>query len=606
MKKLIYFAACVALLVSAFVLAVSAAPSFGEMSPAIGDDKIPQCHIFGDEAHGSATHCDGWYNENCARVLLSYNGTTATYPAYYILENDSTLTWNFDRLSNALGVDLSLKNVVEIEIPYGITEVPRRGFVHDDHWIENGTEEKPYPHATASNYLTYVKLPNSLLTINDYAFAHCTALATVDSNRLPSGAADGNPVQGNHDHQMLQRIGVNAFHDCPITTFNFNKHLVYLGSGAFEGCHFTIIDLSKCVELKVIPNNCFHENSEYHIETIILSVSIEEIGDNAFTGASASTVFLGLSLKRIGHNAISMDDLDVFIIPTTIEELYSDSFDFGNKSYDPIIVPARDNNEDATLALIALLKEKGYGDLKQANNPGKIHDNSVSYWENNGADFCQTYLGGHIADPSSGITSVEYPNGIHHEGVALGGSCSVCSQATEQTTVRPILISKGYSICEYNGLAAFSNGFEIYHNALAVYESVYGECELGILFLLESRHIAGDLKENIGSTGICLDKSQLESAEDQLRDYAAMDFKMTYSQGIGPVNGSATNRGDEPIIIAGYLYHTDATKANGKSTCYVQDTDDLCVMQPKKDGNTYVTVSYNSINGYIKSQSETH
>jgi hypothetical protein len=145
---------------------------------------------------------------------------------------------------------------------------------------------------------------------------------------------------------MLRTVGYRAFHDCgKLTSFNFNNHLTHLGEGSFEGCNITNIDLSKCIELTVIPKNCFHESNAGTVERIVLPTSIKEIQDNAFTGASAEFVFLGSHLETIGHNAISMADIDVLILPKTIKNVYKDSIDFGNKSYQPYILGAKNADD---------------------------------------------------------------------------------------------------------------------------------------------------------------------------------------------------------------------------------------------------------------------
>ena len=600
MKKFLIFIAMLTVLVSSLVLAVNAAdPSFGTRNDdyyTVKEDGvdvkyyykdiIPQCHMFGDEQNKTTEHKDGYFNDECARVLLKYtvNGTsvTKTYPAYYVLENNSTLTWNFAPLEECLkkthgdDITLSVKNVIQIEIPFGITLVPRRCFVPDDCWYENGTASKPETHAVASNYLTYVELPNSLLKIDDYAFAHCTSLTTVASQTLADhegeGEGDG-PVQGNHNHLMLQYIGFRAFHDCPITDFNFNKHLVYIGEAAFEGCHLRTINLSKCVELKVIPAYCFHE-AENSIEAIIMPAFLEEIGDYAFTGSSAGTIFLGMSLKKIGHNAIDMSGAEFIVLSTTLETVYKDSISFGSNSYRLAFAGAKSEADlEAPLAVL----EKAGCDLKHGDKTSKIYGNSVKFFKDE--NFCLTYLGGHLADPESDITRIEYPYGIGHEGTAYGGACAICCVATQETTVRPILIAKGYSIREYGSIPAFTNGYEVYHNALEVYESVYGDCEIGLLFALASRYNAKyakdgkfDLRNNISSLGAILTESQLNVSGD-----ASMDFMMTYSKGL--ITPEGANRGAEPVVITAYLLHKDAEKAGDKynTSLYVQDEDQLCV-----------------------------
>ena len=624
MKKVVLLASFFIIAISIFVFPVSASTEFGALAEKIDDSIIPQCHIFGDELHGTEEHCDGWYNEKCARVLLKYtdNGqeVTVTYPTYYILENESTLTWNLERLSSYIGVDLSIKNIIAIELPYGLTEVPRRAFVDDEHWVEEGTSEKPYPHATESNSLTYVRVPNTLLTIGDFAFAHCVALAEFESETLADheGENDG-AIEGNHNHQMIQSIGYRAFHDCPLDTFNFNKHLVHLGEGAFEGCHFTEINLSKCVELKSIPAYCFHENDNYHISEIILSASVEEIGDYAFTGSSASYIFLGTSLKKIGTGAITMDGkVELLVIPATITELSNDSIVTQSKDYTPVIVSAK--SADDVQALMDVFESSGT-DFKFSGNASKVLAKSLDFLSD--TTLCADFLGGHMIDPTSDITDIVYPYGIGHEGTAYGGNCIVCQQATTETTVRPILISKGYSVCTYDGMHAFVNGFEIYSNALEAYESVYGECEIGVLFLMKSvydNYIGEgiDLRDNISGVGAYLTESKLEESKE--RSISTIEFIVTYSKGIGYVDGSEIARGDEQIVISAYLIHKDETKAYkdvvvqaedgtlearqiSLPSYYVQDQDDICVGGKTNDGK-YLTVSYNSIYGYVRSQNE--
>lgn len=626
MKKTTLFLICIVAFIFTLALVVGAAPTFapvGEPIPGMGE-----MHIFGDEDNDTPGHCDGWYeskydntpnNTAFARVELTYTkgGTkyVVTYPTYYILENDSTLTWNFTKVSEYLGVTIGVDNISKIEIPYGTTIIPERAFVAPERWNPATSEEHPQGHVEADNTtLTYVYLENTVLEIGAFAFAHCVNLTEVGSETLGDHEGEDGPTMGNHNHQMLQSIGYRAFHYCSLTNFNFNKHLVYLGEGAFRGNEFDVINLAKCVELKVIPNHCFHE-AEGTIEVIILSVSIEEIGDYAFTGSAASTVFLGLNLKKVGHNALKMNDLDVLILPVSLTSIEEDSFEFGNKSYQPIFVPAK-NLADAK-KLIATMKAAGYTDLKQINNVDKLYSDSVNYWKK--STLCIDWLGGHIADPYSGIERLEYPYGISHEGVAYGGACAVCGQTTPdgKFEVRPILISKGYSICTYNGLYAFANGFEIYHNALHVYMQVYGEVELGILFLREAVYIEGsDLRNDIASMGVCLDRETLlQGADPEL--FSSMDFIFTYSKGLGSVDGSTTNRGDEPVVIAAYLLHksedakhpiydskgnkTGEVEVLYNTSHYVQDTDDLCVKGTTSDGK-YVTVSYYSIYGEIQRQ----
>ena len=280
MKKLFYFSLCLMLCVIIFAfVSGAAAPAFGALAPKI--EEVPDNHLFGCEEHNDE-HNDGWYNETAARVLLSYTKdgktTKVTYPTYYIIANDSTLRWDFSYVNAELGVNLTVENIIQIEIPYGITDIPVRAFVDDSRWDPTVTAEHPYGHATESTALNYVKFPDTLLRIEDFAFAHCSTLDRIDAHV-------GEGTTGIHDHIRVNYIGYRAFHHCAISTFPFNAHLTHLGEGAFEGCRFTTINLFKCVELNEIPAYCFHESNASKVEVIIVGPHVKKIGDYAFTGA---------------------------------------------------------------------------------------------------------------------------------------------------------------------------------------------------------------------------------------------------------------------------------------------------------------------------------
>ncbi|MBO4982923.1 MAG: leucine-rich repeat domain-containing protein [Clostridia bacterium] len=604
MKKSFVFSICFVLVLVALAFTIGAAPTFGDMEDAI--DTIPDAYIFGDGDHHSNSFHDGYYNENCAKVMITYTKDgvtkTVTYPSYYVLKNSTTLTWDFAKVSQVLGVELNVGNIKAIQIPNGITDIPSQAFVLPGAFDPTESAEHPHGHVkTPNETLEYVFLANTVLTIGDVAFAHCTNLYEVGSNVSANGAT------GDHNHQMLRTVGYRAFHNCEkLTSFNFNNHLTHLGEGSFEGCNITSIDLSKCVELTVIPKNCFHKSNAGTVEKIILPTSIKEIQDNAFTGANADLIFLGTHLEKIGHNAISMADIDVVILPATIREVYDDSIDFGNKGYKTFVISIKsaDNPEDIALVQGLLDAFDNAGVDWKNLQADKLCSDSYAYFTNAENKFCETYLGGHtINHDSDSITSVNYPNGINHQGYATG-SCGVCTVPLEDTIINltPILVSKGYSLCMYNDLYAFSNGFEVYHDALSIYERVNGTCELGILFLSNDRYQSVDLRSNINSMGLYFDENSLMT-EGQIT-YESMDYIMTYSKGliydVTKEDGTVVtvNRGEVQIVIAAYMLHLVQTD---KSTYYVQDADDIYVAGQTSDGK-YNTVSYDSIYGTAKSQ----
>ena len=156
MKRILLTVICAFVLACSFAI-VSSAATFSNLADPI--DGMGEMHIFGDEDNGTEEHRDGWYaskykdengkplpnNTDFAKVELVYtkNGTehTVTYPTYYILKNDSTLTWDFSRLSVHLGVELGVTNISKIEIPYGTTIIPDGCFAA--HFDPTVTEKDP-------------------------------------------------------------------------------------------------------------------------------------------------------------------------------------------------------------------------------------------------------------------------------------------------------------------------------------------------------------------------------------------------------------------------------------------------------------------------------
>ncbi|MBO5286558.1 MAG: leucine-rich repeat domain-containing protein [Clostridia bacterium] len=505
---------------------------------------------------------DGHFSTATAMVLITYNGQEYTFPSYYVIDNNSTLTWNFSIVEEYLQEQtgssdtVSVSNVKQMDIPYGITEIPRRAFVDDAHWLEQGTEEKPYAHATESSTLTYVSFPITLLKVDDFAFAHCIELANIV---MP-------------DDVRIQHIGYRTFHGCKFTSFTFNEHLVHLGEGCFEHCDFTSINLSKCTELKVIPANAFHESEASKVE-IILSNSIETIGANAFTGLHASVLYLGTSLKYVGEYAFDADKLDLLLVPVTLENLEVTSFATGAANTKIAIVGPYDEETAKSLASV-LNKCEDAKKLASATGAGLI-SYTEDYFSGN-SSFCEEYCGGHTFDHNSTVTgTVTFPNGFDKEGYIAGARCGVCLAETIETqTLLPIIFSKGYSLCTYNNMIAYTNGFEINHGSLSVYEQANGALELGLVFLGASAYSAGDDLYTIASVIIPVDKSM----------YATFDFVVTYSTG--------AQKAGVPVIIAGYV------KDSNGNISYIQDQDDICLAGKTSDG-LYNTVSYNSIYGDI-------
>lgn len=557
MKKIVLSLIIIGFIICAFFVNVSAASIYAEYGEPIritdenGNDIALDNGIFGTDGHFSTA---------TAMTLFVYEGEEYTFPSYYSIINNSTLTWDFSIVQKYLQdltgstAPVTVSNIRQMDIPYGITEIPRRCFVDDAHWFENGTDDQPEPHAKESSTLDYISFPITLLKIDDFAFAHCIELSNID---MPADV-------------RIQHIGYRAFHGNRFTSFVFNEHLIYLGEACFEHCDFENINLSKCTELKEIPANAFHESEATKVQ-IILSNSIERIGKNAFTGLHASILYLGTSLKYVDEYAFDADKLDLLLVPVTLEKLEVTAFATGAANTKIAIVGPYNDESAAKLATVLNVCE-GAKKLASATGSGLI-----SYTQDyfSSGSFCEDYCGGHTYDDKSEVSgSVTFPNGFDHEGYVTGATCGVCLTPSEEThTILPIIFSKGYSLCEYNDMIAYTNGFEINHGSLAVYESVHGTLDLGIVFLGAASYQSGDDLYTIAPVKMAIDKT-----------VPTFDFIVTYSTG--------ELRVAVPVIIAAYL-----KDANGNCT-YIQDQDEICLAGKTSDG-LFNTISYNSIYGDV-------
>ena len=148
---------------------------------------------------------------------------------------------------------------------------------------------------------------------------------------------------------------------------------------------------------------------------------------------------------------------------------------------------------------------------------------------------------------------------------------------------------------------------------LALYEKLYGDCELGILFMRKNRYNevddangndTVDIRNDIGTLGVCLDENTLKamSTHPDKDYYSSIDFIMTYKMGLDHKDENGVPRSKEQVVISAYMLHKEEKAGNLKNTSmYVQDKDDICKAGETND-KKYVTVSYESVYGVLQAQ----
>lgn len=156
-------------------------------------------------------------------------------------------------------------------------------------------------------YLTSVKIPNTIISIDMLAFYLSTELASIN---LPEG---------------ITTIGNSAFEGCTgLTSVMIPNSLKELGDAAFSGCSnitnvligsgldmigsFVFNDCSSLLDISIPQNITYIGTSAFENCTSLISLSIpnsvSQLGTNAFFGCSAlSSIELPNSLTFIGNHA---------------------------------------------------------------------------------------------------------------------------------------------------------------------------------------------------------------------------------------------------------------------------------------------------------------
>lgn len=272
-KKLLLVTVMVALLLCALAVSVSAAVT-GSSSNEYSDLTIYDSISAKDKLDTTSRV-----------VLVNADGTYSTYPAYYVLKNDTRADFDFSALNNLTGEDYSNKSVVRIELPNTIKEIGGSMFSGDTALVE-------------------IDLPSSLIKIFGSAFNGCTNLQYIDGNDglliFPEG---------------FERIeSSNTFYNCDkIKYVEFPSTFTYLGQAAFHDCDgLLLVSFDKINEAikngtrtkRVDFNNC--GSFKYCDNLVALSIpELTTVAINRLTTGctNLTAVYMPNSIKEIGTNA---------------------------------------------------------------------------------------------------------------------------------------------------------------------------------------------------------------------------------------------------------------------------------------------------------------
>lgn len=264
----------------------------------------------------------------------------------YTHSDDNNIIWTFCYVEST-----SSARIVKVEgystdidvpatLPYNEGEIPVTAIEHnfgDDANIATVDLSKTSITTTPSfqncSSLETVSLPSTLETINEYTFANCGNLRSIDLSGTNVKKIDSWAFEGCDNlttivfPSTLETIGSSAFNSCmKIQEIDLsNTKLTTIGEYAFQSCQ-QLCSLSLPASLKKIGTFAFFDN--YALRDLDLSM-VEEIGDEAFRFADVLTVDIS-SAKSIGENAFT-HDATFTINATTPATIKANSFSENSK-----------------------------------------------------------------------------------------------------------------------------------------------------------------------------------------------------------------------------------------------------------------------------------
>ena len=202
------------------------------------------------------------------------------------------------------------KKIVSIYIPDSVKEIQRYAF-------------------RRCINLTQVKLPQGIKEIQSGVFNFCTALQTIEIpdsvEYIGENSFGGTSISEVILPDSVKTIDDYAYCNCVyLEKFTCGKDLSKLGLSAFASC-ISLSDITFNEGLTEIGENCFDACSS--LKQIDLPLNLEKISINAFKHTSLVNVTIPLKVKIIDSMAfegcVSLRDI---YIPETVEKINIDAF----------------------------------------------------------------------------------------------------------------------------------------------------------------------------------------------------------------------------------------------------------------------------------------
>ena len=226
-------------------------------------------------------------------VLVASDGTYYTFPAYYILEDNSYFTWkqNADVTATLGYSQSSAQNdfrpyVIRMEIPEGIVDM-------------NSTYRGGAMVFEDAKKMIEVTLPTTLTKLGGYVFNRCYELVTINGMEgfmsrvqlLGRLAFNGTKWGEGFDlviPSWITEVPESCFQGTKIRSVTFNEGLVTLGPRSFQSCtNLTAIELP--ASLEALKNHVFASCSNLASIDTSKCTRLSEIGEYCFESSKLTS-----------------------------------------------------------------------------------------------------------------------------------------------------------------------------------------------------------------------------------------------------------------------------------------------------------------------------
>ena len=314
----------------------------------------------GDKAILKITLIDNRGKEiSASRVLEYFNGVIVDISA--------------GELSNVLS-GITLTNINALKVTGTLNETDFKYIRENLTALEvldlSGTNMTVFPNRALAFYngenttLKEVILPEGVISIEEAAFANCTALEKLNVpytvNTLGRWILENTKVTSFTIPQVVTEIPASCFYGSAITTINIPPSVKTIGNWAFQNAKLTEVVIPSSVtsigkwafgcengnpalqsviieaNITEIPECCFYLQTK--LTSISLPEGITSIGDDAFNQCKITSLTLPASLKTIGARAFSNNGITQLTIPDKVETIENAAFAYN--SIDNIDFPA--------------------------------------------------------------------------------------------------------------------------------------------------------------------------------------------------------------------------------------------------------------------------